>query len=489
VDGFKMNFPSENLHRYLNRCYAVLITSVISLILSFSSSAENWERACVGGVDCGAEANNYSKLAARSHSASLPSGNYANCQIGFCVIYSGNGERLRGSSVNGFPNGHNGRAIGPTVFVNGSFVGAAFTAAGITAISNSADEGLTYREAFPVLTIQPGRKRMLSLPELGLLVVPGGNVAGVWASQNFGDSFTRVDDGSFPAAASGIVRGVNGKLFAFGEFGIYSSDIRASRWSASAITKPVTDIFAGLADGSLLFSAENTIQQFHEGNPQTKEFARGLPRDGYEFPTTDLDNSDVVIQSAKFQDFYICASSDCRGASAGGGVCTGCNLATVAEFYNATLDHYFISADPAEQRFVDAGGAGTWTRTGRAFNVLGNGLAPSSLPVCRFYGSQLPGPNSHFYSIGATECNSLLRRQLASPETVKRWNTEGVAFRAGPPTDGSCALGFKPVFRAYNNGFAQGRDSNHRFSPEKSDIAALVAKGWLDEGVAFCVPA
>ncbi|MEO8133563.1 MAG: hypothetical protein ABI831_06285, partial [Betaproteobacteria bacterium] len=61
---------------------------------------------------------------------------------------------------------------------------------------------------------------------------------------------------------------------------------------------------------------------------------------------------------------------------------------TVAEFHNSTLDHYFITADPNEMAAIDSGGAGPgWARTGAPF------LAGGATAVCRFYGSQAPGPN------------------------------------------------------------------------------------------------
>ena len=76
--------------------------------------------------------------------------------------------------------------------------------------------------------------------------------------------------------------------------------------------------------------------------------------------------------------------------------------ADVVEFYNAPLDNYFITADPAEAKAIDNGAAGPgWKRTGDTFGAGGN------TAVCRFYGSQTPGPNSHFYTVSAAECAAL----------------------------------------------------------------------------------
>ena len=39
-------------------------------------------------------------------------------------------------------------------------------------------------------------------------------------------------------------------------------------------------------------------------------------------------------------------------------------LVPVVEFYNADLDHYFITANPAEAAALDSGVLKGWTRTG-----------------------------------------------------------------------------------------------------------------------------
>jgi len=157
--------------------------------------------------------------------------------------------------------------------------------------------------------------------------------------------------------------------------------------------------------------------------------------------------------------------------------------ADVIEFYNANLDNYFITADPVEAAAVDHGGAGPgWVRTGDTFGAGGN------TPVCRFYGSQSPGPNSHFYTVSAAECQSLKQLQATTPITQKRWNFESLDFFSTVPAGGGCFDGMTPVFRAYNDGFARGVDSNHRITRSRDAIAAVVARGWKDEGVVMCAP-
>jgi hypothetical protein len=157
------------------------------------------------------------------------------------------------------------------------------------------------------------------------------------------------------------------------------------------------------------------------------------------------------------------------------------------EFYNTNLDNYFITADANEAAQIDGGSAGAgWIRTGNTFESGGN------TSVCRFYGSQSPGPNSHFYTVDSAECQGLADQQIPAGDprklTVKSWNFESFDFVSTPPTNGSCPGGTVPVYRAYNNGFSRGVDSNHRITSNLTSIQQQVACGWSNEGVVMCAP-
>ena len=159
----------------------------------------------------------------------------------------------------------------------------------------------------------------------------------------------------------------------------------------------------------------------------------------------------------------------------------------VVEFYNSVLDAYFITSDPIEIAAVDSGSAGPgWLRTGGSFKSGGDS------DVCRFYGSPSPGPNSHFYAADGPECDALFAQQLASSDprraTQKSWSFEIFDFTTTRTANGTCPPSTMPVYRAYNNGFGRGIDSNHRITTDRSAIAQVVARGWIDEGVAMCAP-
>ena len=178
-------------------------------------------------------------------------------------------------------------------------------------------------------------------------------------------------------------------------------------------------------------------------------------------------------------------------------------VASAIEFYNAPLDHYFVSADAIEIAGIEAGAAGPgWQRTGQSFQVYATlADAPGgALELCRFYGSAVPlasspngrtGPNSHFYTLAGAECDSVYNKD-------KAWQYEGPRLALMPLSSlaagGTCGPEQQPVYRAYNNGyqFAGGvwmkNDSNHRYSTSRATIAGMVGKGWSDEGAVFCVP-
>jgi streptogramin lyase len=163
--------------------------------------------------------------------------------------------------------------------------------------------------------------------------------------------------------------------------------------------------------------------------------------------------------------------------------------ATVSEFYNAALDHYFVTADSVEAAAIDSGAAGAgWMRTGQAWRGWLNGPVPDAAEVCRFYGSPdvdpatgaRRGPNSHFYTLEPSEC--------ATVKADAGWKYEPTAkFWMMKPTGGSCPSWTQPVYRAYNNRFASN-DSNHRYTVSSAIYAEMTGRGWSGEGVVMCAP-
>jgi hypothetical protein len=161
---------------------------------------------------------------------------------------------------------------------------------------------------------------------------------------------------------------------------------------------------------------------------------------------------------------------------------------TAVEYYNATLDHYFISDLAPDIDALDAGRIPGWTRTGQAFNVW-----PASLgflrPVCRFYIPPEHG-NSHFFSASAAECTTVAGLATTNPSYSGYDKEADDAFYVALPfVDGACPTKWAPVYRLWN----QRADSNHRYTTDAAIKAQMIAKGYVAEGygpdaVAMCAP-
>ena len=142
---------------------------------------------------------------------------------------------------------------------------------------------------------------------------------------------------------------------------------------------------------------------------------------------------------------------------------------------------FFYAVLAADKATLDA--LPVWKRTGNAFKSGGY------VSACRFYGGKNGGPNTHFYSADDKECEALKQYPSLS--------YEGQTFAVNVPIKApasaaaaTCPAASKPLYRLYNNAAASNGKfvSNHRYVTERSDVAAAVAQGWLDEGTVMCVP-
>jgi hypothetical protein len=159
------------------------------------------------------------------------------------------------------------------------------------------------------------------------------------------------------------------------------------------------------------------------------------------------------------------------------------------EYYDATLDHYFVTSFADEITKLDAGVFAGWKRTGQQFAVIdpATPLAGAS-PVCRFYGVPSAGLDSHFYSASPAECRSVLQR---FPGIWVEETSSAFGIYLPDAATGTCPSGSVPVYRAWN-----GRvDSNHRFTTDLPTLQAMLARGYIAEGygpgpypVAMCSP-
>ena len=163
------------------------------------------------------------------------------------------------------------------------------------------------------------------------------------------------------------------------------------------------------------------------------------------------------------------------------------------EYYNASLDHYFITMNPQEVGDLDLGVFPGWARTGLSFLTFGSAAAAtgtSANPVCRIYIPPQHG-NSHFFSADPVEC-AIARGKIDTDPNFSGYVEETPnAFYIGLPdkATGACAANTTSVYRLWN----QAPASNHRYTTSVVVKNQMIANGWVAEGygpdaVDMCVP-
>lgn len=143
----------------------------------------------------------------------------------------------------------------------------------------------------------------------------------------------------------------------------------------------------------------------------------------------------------------------------------------VVEFYNKSLDHYFITWVPDEIAGLESGTSSKgWTRTGKAFRAF-SGPAAEVTDICRIYIPPSRG-DSHFFGRGTGECNATM---TVHADFVLE---EGKFMAMRMPNAGTCPFGLAPVYRVFSN----RPDANHRYITDRATRTQMVSKGWLAEG-------
>lgn len=155
----------------------------------------------------------------------------------------------------------------------------------------------------------------------------------------------------------------------------------------------------------------------------------------------------------------------------------------VVEYYNRSLDHFFMTADATEINLLDTGQLRGWERTGVRFLAY-RSQRPGTNPVCRFYRAP-PQPDTHFYAADPAECGRVRQR-------FPDWTYEGPAvFYIFLPDafTSACPAGTRPIWRFFNT-----LRTNHRYTPEVTTRDDLRSQsGWIAEGygpdaVIMCSP-
>ena len=158
------------------------------------------------------------------------------------------------------------------------------------------------------------------------------------------------------------------------------------------------------------------------------------------------------------------------------------------EYYNATLDHYFVTDLAPDIDALDTARIPGWARTGKSFPVwpIASGFLDD---VCRYYIPPEHG-NSHFFSASKAECAAIASRIGVDPNYSGYILETAEAFAVAlPDASGACANNWTAVYRLWNN----RPDSNHRYTTDPAVKAQMLARGYIAEGygadaVGMCVP-
>lgn len=157
----------------------------------------------------------------------------------------------------------------------------------------------------------------------------------------------------------------------------------------------------------------------------------------------------------------------------------------VVEYYNRSLDAYFITGRSPEQAALDALPA-DFSRTGMEFTATSAAATSASqVGICRFYiNLGTPFTSSHFYGREGIDCESIRAQNLAG------FSYENFDFAAiSPDATGTCPANAPTrIFRSFRAA-ANSRTSNHRYAVSQVSYEAQMASGWTPEGAAFCVTA
>jgi|GEM_PF-2485960 len=365
------------------------------------------------------------------------------------------------------------------------------------AIYHSIDNGQSWTRKPSNISIGANTYALIAAPEQTGLWVNSSKIhdqpSSLWESLDHGDTWTQVDNGSFPENTVRIVHDPdNAQIsYALTSEGLYISTNRGIYWRSTLLLGEAAHgmVFIDRApplSRALVVGTDSGVKISTDEGSSWLDMNKGL----LNIPHTVTYHNGVLVASSN-AGYFTCNSVDCGGEAQAVPAEEERGLVTVTEFYNTELGHYFMTPSEEEANGIDQGSAGPgWVRTGEAFQAWSLLGSSSAANLCRLYGSVTPGPNSHFFTLSTQECSALLELEQTTPATKPRWNFEQYSFMAIPPAmEGPqpCPDDSQPVYRAYNGGFARGEDSNHRYVTDPALLEPMVQEGWVDEGVVFCV--
>ena len=163
---------------------------------------------------------------------------------------------------------------------------------------------------------------------------------------------------------------------------------------------------------------------------------------------------------------------------------------TMTEYVVSSFNYYFLTSRDNEKALLDANPA--FRRTGYSFTVLASQVA-GSVGLTRYYFDQIAKGGtrgSHFYTLVGAEVAALNALNPGNATTARLPQNEGIDSYAHPAAVDNpikCDLDKEPVYRVFRGNARFPDDANHRFTSDRALYLQLLAEGWEDEGVKFCV--
>ena len=152
--------------------------------------------------------------------------------------------------------------------------------------------------------------------------------------------------------------------------------------------------------------------------------------------------------------------------------------ADVVEYRLPASNKYFITSNTAEKAALDAR-PDLFVRTGQKFSVPAKNVYGNVFDVYRFF-APAPGAQSHVF---VTKSDYDLIVSLPNTGLVN----EGAEFGMIRPDNAGTCPSWSPtkVYRSYRSS-ATVSQRNHRYSTSLAAHNAMLAQGWVNEGVVFC---
>ena len=157
---------------------------------------------------------------------------------------------------------------------------------------------------------------------------------------------------------------------------------------------------------------------------------------------------------------------------------------TIVEYFNSTLNAYFITGRSSEQSTLDA--SPYFLRTGMSFQALStNPVTGGAGGICRFYVAlTAPYTSTHFYGRQGVDCESLRSKNLSG----FTWEGYDFSFPSTPTSANDCPNGTTPIYRSFRAA-SGGVTSNHRYSSDFATYTSNAALGFVGEGAVGCITA